>query len=497
MPRLFPGYLLALALAASSHGQGIIAPTAGPINSAMAGASVAAPVDFGASYWNPAILSALPRNEFLLGTQLLIPSIHMTSALPAGAINGVFPPESRYGVARSDSGVASNLATGVSFRLSDDSPTTFGLGVFGLVGGNVNFAGSYSTPILTPRKPPNYYGVGPIFANTSLLAIAATVSRQVTDRLAVAGGPVILSGTAAFDPAFFAPNPSVQGTLPTFAPATNGRPFWGAGFQLGLFYNLNDSWNLGFSYKSPIWQERYGFNSHTPGLAPRRVGIQAQVPEIFSWGIAYKGFERALIDVDLRYFDYDNADLYGVKPIDGGLGWQSIFAVAVGGQYQLTEKLTLRAGYLYNVNPIRSTYTLFNVQAPGFLQHMIGLGTTYKLTDDISLTLAWTHLFRNSITGDILQVPGENIKLDGQIDSIVAGLNIQFGAPRKPSGLNNAVGPAIEGTTTLPLPSPPAAVDPTAGFGTAGVPASPAADDVQLGSRIASAIPAGSAGAPR
>src|SRR5208283_1441968 len=102
----------------SAFGQGGIAPSAGPINSAMAGASVAAPVDFGGSYWNPAILSGLPRNEFLLGTQLLIPSLHMTSSLPAGAINGVFPPTSRFGVARSDSGVASNLATGVSFRLT-------------------------------------------------------------------------------------------------------------------------------------------------------------------------------------------------------------------------------------------------------------------------------------------------------------------------------------------------------------------------------------------
>ena len=66
-------------------------------------------------------------------------------------------------MARSDSGVASNLATGVSFRLSDDSPTTFGIGVFGLVGGGVNYAGSQTTPILTPRQPPNYFGVGPIY----------------------------------------------------------------------------------------------------------------------------------------------------------------------------------------------------------------------------------------------------------------------------------------------------------------------------------------------
>jgi long-chain fatty acid transport protein len=466
MPRTLVAAFLILVAPAASLGQGVISPTAGPINSSMAGASVAAPVDFGGSYWNPAIISGLPRNEFLLGTQLMIPSMHLTSSLPAGAINGVFPSTSRFGVSRSDSGVATNLATGVSFRLSDDSPTTFGLGVFGLVGGSVNFAGSNTQPILTPRRPPQFFGVGPIWSSTSFLAIMLTGSRQVTERLAIGGGPMVLTGPAAFDPAFFAPGPKDATGLPTFPPGTNARPFWGAGFQIGLLYNLSDSWNLGFSYKSPIWQERYGFNSTFPDLAARRIGIQAQVPEVFSWGIAYKGFERALIDVDLRYFDYKNTSLYGTKPIDGGLGWSSVFAVALGGQYQATDKLTLRSGYLFNTNPIKETFTLFNVQAPGYLQHLFALGVSYKLTDDITLSFAWMHQFRNSIQGPILQIPGANVKLDGQIDSLVAGLNIQFGTPRK--GPDNTVSAAAVAATTpqlatSPAPAPPGPELPVAG----------------------------------
>ena len=324
-----------------------------------------------------------------------------------------------------------NLATGVSFRLRDDSKTTFGIGVFGLVGGGVNYAGSNTTPILTPRQPPNYFGVGPIYSSTSFLAILLTGSQQVTDKLAIGGGPMIVTGPSAFNPAFFAPGPRDQYGLLTFPAGTNARPFWGAGFQIGLLYNLTDNWNIGFSYKSPIWQERYGFNASTPDLAARRIGIQSQVPEIFSWGVAYKGFERALIDVDLRYLDYKNTTLYGTKPIDGGLGWNSVFAVAVGGQYQATDRMTLRAGYLYNTNPIKANNTLFNIQAPGFLQQMLAIGASYKVTDDIVFTAAWTHQFRNSIAGNVIQIPGEHIKLDGQIDSIVVGLNVQFGGPRQ------------------------------------------------------------------
>src|SRR5262245_65053130 len=109
------GILAFLGDVSSLHGQGIIIPSAGPINSAMAGASTAAPVDFGASYWNPAILSGLENQEFLLGSALLFPSVHLQSSLPAGSIGGLFPPTNRFGTVRSDSGVAPSLATGFAF----------------------------------------------------------------------------------------------------------------------------------------------------------------------------------------------------------------------------------------------------------------------------------------------------------------------------------------------------------------------------------------------
>ena len=90
------------------------------------------------------------------------------------------------------------------------------------------------------------------------------VSYQFTDRLAIGGGPVITSSTDNFAPAFFAPTPGPLG-LPTFPSATNSHPFWGAGFQLGLLYEVNDDWNVGFSYKSPIWQQRWEYNASYSG----------------------------------------------------------------------------------------------------------------------------------------------------------------------------------------------------------------------------------------
>jgi long-chain fatty acid transport protein len=442
--------------AAHATAQGIMAPSAGPINSAMAGASTAAPIEFGGSFWNPAILSGLSSHEFLLGSALIFPEINLQSTIPAGSILGKFPATTRTGTARSSSGVGSNLATGFSFRLTDDSPLTMGLGVFGLVGGGVNFGGNPTQPLLTPHLPPKSFGFGPIYSDLALLSINPMISYQFTDKLAIGGGPVITSGGANFNPAFFAGTPGPLG-LPTFPAATNSHPFWGAGFQLGMLYEVNEDWNVGFSYKSPVWQQRWEYNASFKDLSARTIGIQASLPATYSWGVAYKGLPGALIDVDLRYIDYANAQLFGPSVTSGGLGWRSVFAVATGVQYALTERLTLRGGYLFNTNPIPAPVTLFNVQAPAITQHTLSLGASFALTENITLTTAWVHAFDNSIQGPILEVPGSSARLTTQVDSIVAGINFTFGGRRKvaipvaaPTGATTA--PMDERPLLPPLP---------------------------------------------
>ena len=477
------GVLACLAWSTPSMGQGLISPTAGPINSSMAGASTAAPIDFGASYWNPAAISGLDRQEFLLGSALILPSIHLQTTLPADSIAGRFPTADRSGTSRSNSGVASNLATGTSFRPSDDSPWTLGLGIFGLAGGAVNFPGSNNQPVLTPHNPPKTFGYGPIYSNLSILEITPIASYQATRKLAIAAGPIITSGGISFSPAFFAPNPTKDSFgLSTFPSGTNARPFWGGGFQVGLLYNISKNWNFGFSYKSPIYQERWSYNSSTPNGSARYIGVQAGLPEIISWGVAYKGLPKTLIDVDLRYFDYANTPLFGAQVSNGGLGWRSVFAVATGVQYEVSDKLTLRAGYLYNTNPIPATNTLFNAQAPAITTNTLSLGSSYKMTPNITASAAWVHGFRNSITGTVEQIPGAFTRLDAQTDSLVVGLNIQFGKSRK-SGPASApdeetVVPARTTPPTVPTPTadrPPSPLpDGVAHASTGPVPPAPA-----------------------
>ena len=100
-------------------------------------------------------------------------------------------------------------------------------------------------------------------------------------------------------------------------------------------------------------------------------------------------------------------------------------------QYALTERLTLRGGYLFNTNPIPAPVTLFNVQAPAITQNTLSMGASYAMTENIMASFAWVHGFDNSIQGSILQVPGTSVKLTSQVDQIFMGVNMTFGGRRR------------------------------------------------------------------
>ena len=423
--------MLAVATASIASAQGIFFPGAGPINTSMAGASTAAPVDVGASYWNPATISGLERSEFLIGTGLIIPSTHLSTAIPAGSAGGSYPPTALFGKARSNSGATAAPVSAVAFRLRDDDRMTFGIGLFSFYGGGVNFPSGLGTALLGPHNLPKSFGYGPVYSNLSGLLFAPIASYRLGDRLSIGGGPTVAETSLSLNPGFFAAGTTGPDGLVSFPAATAGRTNWGAGFQVGLLYEINECWNAGFSYKSPIWQERFGFNASDANLSPRRIDLHASIPEIFSWGVAYKGLPRTLIDVDLRYFDYGNAALFGQPVSTGGIGWRSIFAVAVGGQYEATDRLTLRAGYLFNQDPIPAAFAYNNFELPAIVTNTITFGGSYRISDDISLSMSYLHGFRDSIAGPIAGISGSSVRLDSQLDSLYFGFNFKFGGTRK------------------------------------------------------------------
>ena len=338
---------------------GVAISGAGPVNRSMGGASTAAPLDAsGTLYWNPAAITGLSGSQLDVGLEALYPTSYLSSSLLMNSLGQSLPQIDLAGSDRSDSGVFLLPTVGLVYQ-SCDSPVAFGLGLFSAGGFAVNYPGSLlANPILSP-PPPNGFGLGPISAELQVFQVVPTVACRLTDNLSVGIGPTLSLARLIADPAFLAsPDDANLDTFPTYPAATHGRIRAGGGVQAGLFYTTGAAWHFGASVKSPQWFETFRYNSTNEIGRPRDVAFRFDYPLMASVGVSYTGCPRWIFATDFRYIDYENTKGFDTTGFDAtgrvtGLGWDSVFAVAMGAQYALTQCTAVRHGLQLQLQPHR------------------------------------------------------------------------------------------------------------------------------------------------
>lgn len=446
--------LTLVALPAIVRGQGLYLPGGGAAHIGMGGASTATPVDaIGALYWNPAAIGRFGRSEVAVGGAFLMPEMHLESTAPTP-----FGPVA--GRTKSDSGLVPATSLGIVYQ-PDDSPLTLGMGLNSIAAGGVNFPGDVGNPILAGIGPLGNVQ-GPIAANMLILQMTPTAAYKLGERLFVGLGPAIDVAVTSFDPAYFgAPDDANGDGIGTFPTGSHSRPFWGAGFRAGVVYSLTDQVDLGFGYTSPQWFEPWLYHARTELGLPRTLKLNVTLPAIYSWAIGYRPTDRLLVAADLRYLDYANTDLFGTSIVDGGLGWRGVFSAALGSRYQLTDRIAVSGGYVYNDNPIPSVGTLFNVQAPVITQHTLTTATTIALNDAVSASLGYAYAFRNTLTGPVREAIGVGVSMDTAVHMFTFTMQFKFGGCgcEKPAvACTNCACPAAAPAAVAP--ATPAAVEP-------------------------------------
>ncbi len=430
--------LVATWLAAAGPAQaqyGIVLSGGGAVQRSMGGVGTATALDsLGGIFWNPATLSALPKNEMTFGAEFLLPHANVSSSVAANNFGPGFPPVAMAGSTNSDSGAMVLPNFGWSQRI-EDTDLTIGLGLISAAGLAVNYPASLSNPVLTPA-PPVGLGVGNAFADLQVFQIVPVASLQVTDRLSIGASPIINIASLRASPLFLAaPNDANKDGFFTYPDGTHTHLQWGAGFEIGVYYSIPDSWHFGMSFKSPQWFQTFRFNSADELGRPQQESVRFDLPSITSLGVSYSGIERWLLATDLRYIDYRNAkgfDDSGYAP-DGsvrGLGWEDQIVVALGAQYSMTDRLSLRMGYSYNNNPQHSNLAFFNLATPTIIQHTLYSGASWQMSDTLVLSLAYVHGFENTIQGPIVlaggAVPGTTVRNQVSADGFVMGLTVKY-----------------------------------------------------------------------
>ena len=259
---------------------------------------------------------------------------------------------------------------------------------------------------------------------------------HLTDNLSVGFAPSINLARLSANPLFIAPpdDANVDG-FPTYENGTQGRYIWGAGFQAGVYYTMEQGWNFGASVKSPQWFEPIHQTSQDEIGRPIVLKTNMDYPMIVSLGTSYTGFEDLVLAEDVHYVDYRNTNGFNNTGFNSlgqvtGLGWDSIFVVNLGVQYRLSETWTVRAGYSYGMNPIDNSKSIFNVASPAIDNNTIYFGGSYNLTKALMVSAAYLHAFQNSISGPIIApfgtIPGSSVGSTVSVDSILFGVTVKF-----------------------------------------------------------------------
>jgi long-chain fatty acid transport protein len=177
----------------------------------------------------------------------------------------------------------------------------------------------------------------------------------------------------------------------------------GIGFRIGYTGKLSDMVTVGATYQSKTSMSKF---SKYKGLFAE--GGDFDIPENYGFGIAVKATPAltvALDVVEIKYSDIKSiANTGNVMAQLGanngpGFGWDDMTVYKLGVSYELSQNLTLRAGYNHGKQPIPSSETFFNILAPGVVENHLTLGATWTLANKDEISVSYMHAFESKVKG--------------------------------------------------------------------------------------------------
>jgi len=190
---------------------------------------------------------------------------------------------------------------------------------------------------------------------------------------------------------------------------------WGVGYNVGVQVKPWDDTTLGLAYRSGIQQRLTGrADFAVPSALQALIASTGELQRTNSsgdlslpgnvWvGISHQFTPRFGMDASYQYtqwssfktleIDFENPKQPSV--IDPEHYQDSSF-VAIGGHFQVDDRLTVRAGTAYDQTPIQAHYRDFRL--PDGDRYWLSAGATYQLTDNIAISGAYAHLFIDSST---------------------------------------------------------------------------------------------------
>jgi long-chain fatty acid transport protein len=195
------------------------------------------------------------------------------------------------------------------------------------------------------------------------------VSYAITDKISVGAGLTVLA-YGAVNLQRDVPLPDSYGHI-----ELDGEAERKIGFNAGVMFRPSEKFSLGINYRSKIDAEVKDGDVTFTGIDPQsafaarfpNTKFSATLPLIAttSIGLGFMPTEKLTIGLDVNYAEwskYKSLEFTFADPINGSntsvskRNYEDALTFRLGGQYKVTEGLTVRAGGAYDESPVRDGY---------------------------------------------------------------------------------------------------------------------------------------------
>jgi len=386
------------------------------------------------AWWNPAAMSGLPKGwNYGVGFHSLFLSQEYrdegsTSAAGTPMIGGTTPDGGKYGY-------VPNLY--LTYSLGEDW-------VAGFVA-NAPFGLATDWPTDSTVR---YFATK---SELRVINLEPVVSYRINEQWSVGGGLNIERADATLSNQIDFGTIGAGLGIPGLAPQMNDGSVevegdsWAVGVTLGVQFRLDEKNSFGLAYRTKVTHDLSGTADFT--VPPEAQAISAASGAFVDTGIdarlslpaklmlsgAHEVAPRWTVLWDVAWTEWSSLEALNVEFDNPNqptstlvLDWKDSWRLSVGGAFAATDEWAFRAGFAWDQSPIPDSTR--GPRLPGSDRFWLSVGTTYRVSDAVSIHVGYVHLFMDRVGIDQTQAGAGNIvgSVQGGTDILSIGVTGHF-----------------------------------------------------------------------
>lgn len=373
-------FLISLTFTSILYSNGYQINTQGAKAISMGGAFAALANDPSAIYYNPSGITQLTGTNILLGTSL---------AISNSSFEGPSPFTTKY---KMDQQFSYPIHIYATYQVNDK--LSFGAGLNNSFGISTKWNDDWVGKYLVVETDINMY----------FLSLVSAF--QIIPEISVGFGYNIAFGDFLFGKSNNLMPDHDDGYI-----EVNGNGI-GSGFTAGILFNATKALSVGLSYRSKVSIKLEGdskvknYPSDFDGiLLNGDITTQLTTPENITFGVAIKPLKKLILTADYQFVGWSSFDKIEIEYndiVDAETGdlfvstldkeYTNSFVARVGAEYKLNRKLNIRAGFLFDKNPVEDYHLEPSIISADKFGYSLGFG--YKLKEKFTLDV--TYLFQKN-----------------------------------------------------------------------------------------------------